>query len=250
MPIAGLGLHFLIALFFAVHAMRSGQQMYWLIILFSFPLLGSIVYFLVVYLPNSRLERGAQKIVAAAAKTLDPTKELREARSTFEYTPTAQNQMRLASALFEAGAADEAAMHFEACLKGPFSCDLEIRFGAARAHFACGRASQAIAHLEFVRQTDPKFRAEQISLLLAHSLDAAGRKQDAKAEFESALARFGSFETRAEYAIWAVNSGDSELAARLYVELQKSMERWNRHTRELNMPLITRLNTAYALARK
>jgi hypothetical protein len=44
MPIVGLGLHLLIALFFAVHAVRSGQQLFWLFILFSFPLLGSVVY--------------------------------------------------------------------------------------------------------------------------------------------------------------------------------------------------------------
>jgi hypothetical protein len=81
MPVLGLGLHILVALFFAVHAVRSGQQMYWLMILFSFPLFGSIVYFLVIYLPNSRLEYGARKAVAAAARSLDPTRELREARS-------------------------------------------------------------------------------------------------------------------------------------------------------------------------
>ena len=96
MPFAGLGLHILVALFFAVHAVRSGQQMYWLIILFSFPLLGSLVYFLAIYLPDSRLQHGARKVVASAAKALDPTRELREARAAFDYTPTAQNQMRLA----------------------------------------------------------------------------------------------------------------------------------------------------------
>lgn len=67
MPFLGIGLHVLIALYFAVHALRSGQQMYWLIILFSFPLFGSIVYFFAIYLPNSRLEHGARKVVAAAA---------------------------------------------------------------------------------------------------------------------------------------------------------------------------------------
>lgn len=37
MPIAGLGLHFIIALVCAVHAIRSQQPMYWLFILFAFP---------------------------------------------------------------------------------------------------------------------------------------------------------------------------------------------------------------------
>ena len=109
MPIVGIGLHVFIALLCAVHALRSGQPLYWLFILFSFPLLGSIAYFLVIYLPNSRLERGARRAVSAAAKALDPQRELREARLAFEDTPTAQNQMRLASALLETGAGEEAA---------------------------------------------------------------------------------------------------------------------------------------------
>ena len=52
MPFLGLGLHILVALFFAVHAVRTGRQMYWLLILFSFPLLGSLVYFAAVFLPQ------------------------------------------------------------------------------------------------------------------------------------------------------------------------------------------------------
>ncbi len=114
MPFAGLGLHFIVALFFAVHVVRTGQQMYWLIILFSFPLLGSLVYFLAIYLPNSRLQRGARKMVTTVAKTLDPTRELREAREAFDYTPTAQNQMRLAAALLESDQAAEAATNLAA----------------------------------------------------------------------------------------------------------------------------------------
>ena len=245
MPFVGLGLHFLIAIFFAIHVVRSGQQMYWLIILFSFPLLGSIVYFLAVYLPDSRLERGARQVVAAAAKTLNPTRELKEAHAAFDYTPTAQNQMRLASALLEAGQALEAAQNYDACLKGPFASDLEIRLGASRAYFACERYAEAITHLEFIRKTDPAFRAEQISLLLAQALAGAGRGADAKAEFEFAVDRFGSFESRAEYAIWAATSGDTATSGRLQIELQRSMERWNRHTRELNKPLLRRLNAAF-----
>jgi hypothetical protein len=245
MPFVGLGLHFLVAVFFAVHALRSGQQLYWLIILFSFPLLGSLVYFLAIYLPDSRLERGARKVVAAAAKTLNPTRELKEAHAAFDYTPTAQNQMRLAAALLEAGQSLEAAHTYDACLKGPFASDLEIRLGASRAYFACARYAEAVTHLEFIRKTDPAFRAEQISLLLAQAFAGAGRASDARAEFESAVERFGSFESRAEYAIWAATSGDTATSARLQVELQRSMDRWNRHTRELNKPLLRRLNAAF-----
>lgn len=248
MPFVGLGLHLVVALFFAVHAMRSGQNMYWLIILFSFPLLGSIVYFLVVYLPNSRLERGARKAVAAAVKALDPERELREARAAFDYTPTAQNQMRLALALLEAGQAQEAAGHYEACLKGPFASDPEIRFGAARAWVECRRYGPAIAHLQGIRQSEPGFRPEALSLLLARALGGDGRTQEARAEFEAAVQRYGSFDARAEYAIWAVSAGDTALAQRLKAEIEHATQRWSRQHRELNAAMVRRLEQAWAAA--
>ena len=121
MPFAGLGLHVVLALICAVHVVRTGQQLYWLFILFTFPLLGSAVYFFVIYLPNSRLDRGARRAVAAASRAIDPGRDVREARSAFDETPTAQNQMRLAAALLETGEAEEAAKLYEGCLKGPFA---------------------------------------------------------------------------------------------------------------------------------
>ena len=248
MPVA-LGLHVLVALFFAVHAIRNGQQIYWLLILFSFPLLGSLVYFFAIYLPNSRLERGARKVVTTAAKALDPSRELREARVAFEYTPTAQNRMRLASALLDAGLAEEAATSYEACLTGPFASDLEIRLGAARAYAACNRFADALRQLRLIRATDGNFRAEEISLLMGESLAGAGDIEAAGAEFEAAYNRFGSFQCLAQYAIWAANSGDPSLAKRLQTNIDQAMARWSRHTRELNAPLTRRVDSAYDAAK-
>jgi hypothetical protein len=250
MPFVGIGLHLLVALYFAVHAVRSGQNMYWVIILFSFPLLGSAVYFFAVYLPDSRLHHGARKAVATAAKALDPTRELREARAAFDYTPTAQNQIRLAVALLDAGLADEAATNYEACLKGPFATDLDIRLGAARAQYECQHFREAINHLTYIRSEDAAFRAEQVTLLLARALAESGNRQEARSEFESALTRFGSFDTKAEYLIWALGANDQDTAARLQIDVQRATERWNRHTRELNRPVLRRLDAAYELARQ
>ena len=36
--IFGIGLHVLVAIFFAVHAVKRGRELYWLLILFMFPL--------------------------------------------------------------------------------------------------------------------------------------------------------------------------------------------------------------------
>lgn len=251
MPFFGLGLHVLVAIFFAIHAYRSGQNMYWLFILLAFPLLGSIVYFFVVYLPSTRIESGAKKVVAIASKVLDPTRELREAKAAFEYTPSAQNQVRLASALFQAGFAEEAAANYEACLKKSlFSEDPEIHFGAALALVECQQYEKAISHLEFILGNIPSYRAEPQELLLARALAGAGRNDQAKARFDAALHHFNSFNTRAEYAIWAVKIGDQATADRLRAEIEEAKKGWNRHTRELNAPLLQRLYAAYEDAKK
>ncbi|WP_295993954.1 tetratricopeptide repeat protein [Rugamonas sp.] len=250
MTIFGVGLHVLVALFFAIHAIRNGQQMYWLMILFLFPGLGSIVYFFAIYLPGSKLQHGTRRAVTTAARSLDPGRELREARAAFDYTPTAQNQMRLAAAQLEAGAAADAAATYEASLQGVFASDLEIRYGAARANLACGRYAAAVAHLQTIRASDANFRAEPVALQLAQALAGAGRQDEAKVEFAATLARYGSFAARAEFAIWAATSGDIALAGELYPELQSTMSRWSRQTRDMNMALIRRLNAAMELARR
>ncbi len=72
MPYIGIGLHVLAAIYFAVHAIRSGQSLYWLILLFSFPLLGSVVYFLAIYFPEVRQSRGARQVVRSAKQLMDP----------------------------------------------------------------------------------------------------------------------------------------------------------------------------------
>jgi len=241
---AGLGLHVIIAVFFAIHAVRTGQPVYWLLILFLFPLMGSVVYFFAIFLPGFRLHHRAIRAVSAAAKVLNPQGEMREAQAAFADLPTAQNQMRLAEAQFELGLFEEAAKNYEACLKGPFSSSLEIRFGTARAFVECRRYAEALVHIEAIRSIDQAFRLEAVSLLLARCYAGTGRSVEARSQFEFVVERYGAFEARAEYAIWALSIGDTATAAKLQTEIDQITKRWSPQAREHNAPILLRLNTA------
>jgi hypothetical protein len=244
MPIFGIGLHVIFAIFFAIHAVRTRQQLYWLFILFAFPGLGSLVYFFAIFLPNSRLERGAMQVVSKAAKAIDPLREVRDARASYDHAPTAQNQMRLAAALLEAGDAPAAAEEYLKCLNGPFASDPEIRFGAARALVESKRFAEALSYLESLRNEHRSFRLEAISLLFARAHAGLGNHEAARAEFEHALSAHGSFEVQAEYAIWSWSRGDNATAERLDAQMQKTMSRWTSATRNLNADIIARLKAA------
>mgnify|MGYP003734684399 CR=1 FL=1 len=250
MPFAGIGLHVILAVLCAIHAVRTRQNTYWLFILFAFPLLGSLVYLFAVYLPNSRFERGAMKAVSAAARAIDPMREVREAKAAFEDTPTAQNQMRLAAALLDVNDPQGAAQQYEQCLRGPFANDAEVRLGAGRAYVECQRWADALRQLEPLRAERPEYYPEAVSLLIARALTGTGRAAEARSEFESAVDKFGTYEAKAEYAIWAYATGDTSTAERLHAELEKISSRWGPQTRELNDPVFRRLNAARALATK
>ncbi len=244
MPIFGLGLHIIVALFFAIHAVRNGRPMYWLLILFTFPLLGSIVYFFAEYLPSSNVDRTVRKASNVTLKILDPTRELRDARRAFEMTPTIQNRMRLAAALDNAGEFDEAAEQFDACLKGPFAEDQEVCFGAAKAKFHNRQHQECIALLLKIRAKQENFRPEELTLLLANAYAESGIQDKAKEEFITAMDRHGSPETLLQYALWSVSAGDIATAKNLKEEIDKLWKGWNKHTRNLHKPKIDQLASA------
>jgi hypothetical protein len=242
----GIGIHILVALFFAVHVVRTGRELYWLLILFMFPLLGSIVYFLVVFLPEMQSHRGVRQAGAAVARSLDPGRTLREARAAFDLTPTAQNQMRLAAALLDAGQTADAVAHYDACLAGPFGTDAEINLGAARARLEHGDAAGAAQLLAGVRERTPGFRPEQVGLLLAKAHAAAGMHAQAGTEFAELAQRFASIEVRAEYALWALGQGQRAIAQEQLQELAHARRHMARHTKQLYADLFRRVDAASA----
>ena len=104
MPILGLGLHVIVAILCAVHVLRTGQERYWLLVLFLFPLLGSFIYALAVVLPQLSNSRSGRRVVRGLRDTLDPGRELREAQAAFDHSATIANRIRVADALHGAGA--------------------------------------------------------------------------------------------------------------------------------------------------
>lgn len=244
----GIGLHVIVAIFFAVHAVRSGKELYWLLILFLFPLIGSIVYFFAVFLPdfktNYAVQKGLHQVTSVAVNSLDPGRELREAKAAYEFTPTAQNQWRYADALLNADRVEEAVQQFEQCLQGPFANDLEIQFAAANAHLRLAQLDRALQLLLAIRNNSATFRSEAVTLLLARIYAQKDDQVNARAEFEHAVTRFGSVEARAEYAIWLAGHGDLPTAQHYLAELNQLKRHWNRNSTEQFRPLMDRLEAA------
>lgn len=249
MPYLGIGFHVIVAIYFAVHAVRTGQSIYWLLILFAFPMLGSVVYFFAIYLPSLRQSRGARSAARTITRLVDPNRAVREARSDFDRAPTVEHRMRLGAALLAAGNAGEALEHYQAAANGPFASDPALLLGLARAQFAIGSHAAADAALSRLFAASPQARHQPEPALLHARTLAALDASGTRAAFEQALACASDAAPRCLYADWLAGQTDEAdrwRASSLYAEIVNDAKHWPRHAREHNREWLQRAQAALA----
>ena len=242
MPFIGF-LYLIPAIYFGVHALRTGRNMYWLMILFIFPFLGSLVYFIAEYLPEMRHSTVGRKSARVVKSLVDPNRELREARLAFDRTPTVDNRSRLAEALLARGDHDEAIEQFQACASGPYAQDVKFRRGLARAQLAAGRQAAAVATLEALIADSPRDAGGDATLWLAQALTQVDETR-ALAAFEHASHVHNSTETQAAYGIYLASLGRDAQARPLLEGVLHNARVGTPSSRELNREAIDQARAA------
>lgn len=241
MPIAGLGLHVVIAAFFAMHAVRTGQDRYWLFILFAFPGIGSLVYAIGIWLPEMRYTRQGRQLVGGVKRALDPSRELREALDAVETSANAQNRMRLAEAYVAAGRASEAIPHYQAALRSVHKDDPALQVGLARAYLEGGHPAEARKLLDELIARTPDFRSPDGHLIYARAVAALDDRMQAEEEFGTLIGYYAGFEPRARYAEILAGWGERERALELCERSLREAKRLPSYSRSMNKEWIARL---------
>ena len=244
MSIFGIGLHIIIAVFFGIHAVRTRQELYWLLILFLFPLLGSLVYGIAIWLPEIRHSRGVRKAGSKVLRLFDPARELREATHAVELAPTVGNQLRLADALLEAGRASEAVPHYQRAMQGLYAGDPDIQARLARALLESGRHTEARDLLDRLIVEHPDFKSPSAHLVYARAVAACGDRDKAREEFGVLVDYYPGLEASARFATLLLEWGDTEQARTLAADALRSADRLPAHTRESEREWIALLRKA------
>lgn len=241
-PLAGL-IHLAIACYFGVHAIRSGQPIYWLFVPFAFPLLGSLVYFFALYLPSMRYTRGGIKAARAVNALIDPNRELREASTEFDRTPTAYNRSRLAAALLAKGETEQAITHWREAASGPYANDPSFLKGLAGAQLHAQRFGDAADTLQRLFAAHPDQQRGELALMNAEALAGAGRPE-ARAAFDAVIAADNSTEAHCKYGQFLLRSGDRAGARRAFESVLEHARQGHHHSRELNRDWIDEAKNA------
>jgi hypothetical protein len=242
MPIVAV-LHFAVAVFFAVHSVRTGRDRYWLMVLFAFPLLGSLVYFFAEYMRDMHNTRGGRKALRLMQGIIDPERALRHAQIEFDRTPTAFNEAQLARALLAKGRTEDAIRHYRNCCAGPYAKDASFLKGLAIAQLEAGQFTEACNTLHTLFEAHPQARRDDLALMEAEALSKAGDAR-ADAAFESVVRENGSIEARCKYGLHLWSAGRTEVARSAFGEVLRDAQRGNRHSRDLNREWITQARDA------
>ena len=225
------GAHLILAALCAIHAVRSRQEMYWLLILFMFPLLGSAVYVAAVLLPDLAGSRSARAAGAAARKALDPGRELREAMRQLDVSRTPGALKRAGDAHMALNRSEEALELYEEAAQGAFAEDAAVLQGKLEAEFACERHDAALATAERLRTAHPNTRLPKAHLIYARTLEAVGRTDEALQEYEAASGYFPGAEARAHWAQALEACGRDEQAQDLWRDIVETARILPRHAR-------------------
>ena len=102
----------------AVHAVRTGKDMFWIWLIIGAPGIGCLLYFLTQILPEAVGSRAAAQAKTRLIKAVDPQRELRARMDELNVVNTVQNKVLLAEECIEAQLYSDAVSLLEQCLVG------------------------------------------------------------------------------------------------------------------------------------
>lgn len=230
LPLLGLSMLFSIAL--CVHAVRSGQQMYWLWIILAFQPVGGVVYLVAVLGPRFWGGKTVRNVGQAARKALDPQREYRQAAQAVDDAPTVANRVRLAVAATELGKHAEAEALYADSLAGMYADDAQLLLGRANALIELNRPGEALPLLEKLGEQPNAGRTPHTMLALGRVYHALGREEQADTALSWAADHYPGFEGIARYTVFLARTGRKDEARAKLAEIDKRLSKTHSHFRK------------------
>ena len=227
-----LAIAVLIQILCAVHCVRGGRNSMWLMVIIFLSVPGCLAYFVFEILPGLTGRREVRAVTAAAAKALDPEREVRQAREALELADTVANHLTLADALAEQRKWGDAIWHYErAEAKTPARIDRAIRVKLAKANFEAGRPARARQLIESLPESGSQSENDRANLLLARLLEEEGEQVRALAIYADVGRRLPGAEPQCRQAALLIALGRRAEAIVPLAEAEKRARRMGRHER-------------------
>ncbi|HEX8243737.1 MAG TPA: tetratricopeptide repeat protein, partial [Longimicrobium sp.] len=143
-----------VQVFFAVHCVRAGKP-WWLFIIVFFPVVGSLVYFFVEYLPEIRARNTLGTTARKVKERINPAAEIQRLEDQVALSNSLNNRMELARGYRRVGRVDDAIRIYRESLVGLYADDPKLLSELAAAYHASGRLAEARETFELLRANAP-----------------------------------------------------------------------------------------------
>jgi hypothetical protein len=213
-----IALTVVIQAFFIFHVFRTGRPYWWAFIILSFPIAGCLIYYFVEIFPSSREHRSARKAVRDIAKKIRPDAELAQRAAELEICGSLDNKLSLAFECEQSCMYEEAASLYRSCLSGMYANDPKILFSLARALLSGNCPAKAKARINQLQMDHPKFKTNEVKLLLARALEAEG-DAGATSAYEELIPVFSGFEAKYRYGLHLKSKGLTKQANGIFEEI-------------------------------
>ncbi len=217
-----ISLYTIIAVGFAVHAMKTGRPFWWLYVILFVPVAGWLAYIVIELIPEMFQTRGARKVRSDLGTMLDPNKEWRERVRQAELVDSVDAKRALAEECEKRGLWDDAIRLYKAAATGVFTDDPAVLAALARAQLGSGDAQACLDTLHKLEEVQPNLRNQEAHLLLARALEATGRAGEALREYEAVSRYYAGFEARSRYALLLLKQGRAQQARDLFQEVVRA----------------------------
>jgi len=176
-----------VQVFFAVHCLRRGKPA-WLFVILFFPLVGSLVYLLVEYLPEMRARDSIGTTAQKVKERLNPAAEIARLEDQVALSNSLNNRLALARAYVRAERTEDAIAIYQQSLTGLYADDPLVLAELSYAYHTAGRGAEARDTFERARAHATKLRDDHL-MLSAAIYEDAGDMEGAVREYQSILSR-------------------------------------------------------------
>lgn len=229
-----IALSILIQIACAVHCVRTGRNGLWLMVIIFLSIPGCLAYALFEILPGLAGRREVRVAKAAAARALDPERDLRAAREAVETADTAANRIALGDALAELGRWAEAGVEYgEAAARAP-GVERSTQIKLARACLEAGQAARARRLLDALAPSGSQAENDRAALLLARALEEGGEADRALALYAELGERMPGGEALCRRAALLLARGRRREAGAALAEVERRLKRIDRFERAAN----------------
>ena len=214
-----------------IHVVRTGRNMYWVMILLMAPGIGGLAYLIVELIPDLMNDYRARRAFRGVTKTLNPGGDLRQRQREHKLSGSVDAARHLASELSERGSYDEAIQHYEKALTGLYEFDPDLMFGLATAQFGNDQYEETRKTLDLLIEKNPDFKSPEGHLLYAKAFEACGDDEKALGEYKVVAGSYAGAEAQLRYGLLLERLGHHDAARVEFDEIINAAELAPRHYR-------------------